>query len=167
MWNELLLAIILKDRMFLASPFPCEEFPACSQVQTLRKYCGISHANRNCSATGWINSALPCFSVYVTTASPVAKPTALKLWIWQVLFWISSRQSGGLLKRKRWCFSCRPALVSKTPYSAGSCPAQFRGGCLCALSETLQSQGIKVETLQTTSYFDRCPDLQSTSCVGG
>lgn len=77
MWNELLSAIILI--MFLASPFPREEFPACSQTQTLGMYCGISHANRNCSGTGWINSTLPCFSACVTTTSPVAKPVALKL----------------------------------------------------------------------------------------
>lgn len=79
MWNELLSAVILKDIMFLASPFPREEFPACSPMQTLGKYCGISHANRNCSGTGWVNSTLPCFSACVTATSPVAKPVALKL----------------------------------------------------------------------------------------
>lgn len=79
MWNELLSAIILKDKTFLVSPFPHEVFPVCSQMQTLGKYCGISHANRNCSGTGWINSMLLCFSACVTTTSTVAKPVALKL----------------------------------------------------------------------------------------
>lgn len=43
------------------------------------------------------------------------------------------------------------------PHRAGSCPAQFREGCLSALSKTIRSQGIKVQTLQNISYFDICP----------
>lgn len=77
--------------------------------------------------------------------------------IWQVLFWIICRHNVRSLNKKWWCFSYHHALVFMIPHSAGSCPAQFREGCLCALSKTIWSQGIKVQTLQTISYFDRCP----------
>lgn len=76
---------------------------------------------------------------------------------WQVLFWIICRHNVRSLKKKWWCFSYHHALVFMIPHSAGSCPAQFREGCFCALSKTIRSQGIKVQTLQTISYFDRCP----------
>lgn len=139
MWNELLSAVILKDIMFLPSPFPHEELPACSYMQTLSKSCGISHVNRNYSGTGWINSTLPRCSVCVSAAGPVAKPVAQTVGIWQVLFWFSSRKKVFLEKKKKFCFPCHNALELEIVYSTSSCCNLEKCSCvLCGIPYSIK-----------------------------